>query len=41
MSYGHGDEDKDKFGCPAFALVNSVTGEALKTPAGENEEVSN
>ncbi|KAF3340647.1 hypothetical protein FCM35_KLT09491 [Carex littledalei] len=38
MSYG--DKVKDVSGLPVFALVNRVTGEALKNPAGENQEVS-
>ncbi|KAF3340654.1 hypothetical protein FCM35_KLT09498 [Carex littledalei] len=38
MSYG--DKVKDEDGLPAFALVNRVTAEALKNPAGENEEVT-
>ncbi|KAF3340652.1 hypothetical protein FCM35_KLT09496 [Carex littledalei] len=38
MSYG--DKVKDASGLPAFALVNRVTGEAIKNPAGENQEIS-
>lgn len=34
-------EDRDMNGLPAFALVNRVTGEALKNPIGENQPVSN
>ncbi|KAF3328231.1 BTB/POZ and MATH domain-containing protein 4 [Carex littledalei] len=34
------NEAKDPDGFPIFALVNRVTGEALKNPAGENQKVS-
>ncbi|KAF3340649.1 MATH domain-containing protein [Carex littledalei] len=38
MSYSN--EVRDIHGLPAFALVNRVTGEALKNPIGENQQVS-